>query len=154
MQIKSHKDFWSGVMFVTLGIGFAWGALNYKFGTNARPGPAYFPFGLGVLLATLGAIEIFKAMVVGKPDGDHIGPWAWKPLGVILGAVAVFGVALPTLGMVIAIPMLVTISAMAGDDFKWIEALINSAILTVTSWVIFMWGLNLTIPLWPKAFTG
>lgn len=154
MKIKSEKDFWSGVMFVTVGLGFGLGALNYKFGTNARPGPGYFPFGLGMLLAILGAIEIVKSLVVGKPDGDRIGPWAWKPLGVILGAVAVFGVALPSLGMVVTIPLLVFVSALAGDEFKWSETLINSVILTVTCWVVFMWGLNLTIPLWPKALVG
>ena len=40
MKIKSQRDFWSGLMFVVIGIGFAWGALNYSFGTSARPGPA------------------------------------------------------------------------------------------------------------------
>ena len=49
MKIKSQKDFWSGLMFLVVGIGFAWGALNYSFGSSARPGPGYFPFGLGIL---------------------------------------------------------------------------------------------------------
>ena len=39
MKIKSQKDFWSGLMFVAVGIGFAWGATGYSFGTSARPGP-------------------------------------------------------------------------------------------------------------------
>ena len=47
MKIKSEKDFWSGLMFIAIGVGFAWGATNYSFGSSARPGPAYFPFGLG-----------------------------------------------------------------------------------------------------------
>ena len=47
MKIKSQKDFWSGLMFIVVGIGFAWGATNYSFGSSARPGPGYFPFGLG-----------------------------------------------------------------------------------------------------------
>ena len=49
MKIKSEKDFWSGLMFILVGVAFAWGATNYSFGSSARPGPAYFPFGLGVL---------------------------------------------------------------------------------------------------------
>jgi hypothetical protein len=55
LKIKSEKDFWSGLMFVAVGVGFAWGATVYSFGSSARPGPAYFPFGLGVLMAVLGA---------------------------------------------------------------------------------------------------
>ena len=39
MKIKSQRDFWSGLMFVAVGVGFAWGATNYSFGTSARPGP-------------------------------------------------------------------------------------------------------------------
>ena len=54
VQIKSQKDFWSGVMFILAGVGFAWGATNYNFGSAARPGPGYFPFGLGILLAMTG----------------------------------------------------------------------------------------------------
>ena len=50
MKIKSQKDCWSGLMFVVVGIGFAWGATSYSFGASARPGPGYFPFGLGILI--------------------------------------------------------------------------------------------------------
>ena len=34
-------------------VGFAWGATNYSFGVAARPGPGYFPFGLGIILAVI-----------------------------------------------------------------------------------------------------
>lgn len=149
MKIKSQTDFWSGLMFLLVGLGFAWGATEYSFGNSARPGPGYFPFGLGILLAVLGAVVLFKALTIESEDGDPIGAIAWRPLGVIVGAIALFGWALPHLGMVIALPLLVVISAMAGDEFKWLEALMTAAVLTVGSWFIFVWGLNLVIPLWP-----
>jgi hypothetical protein len=68
---------------------------------------------------------------------------------VITGAVAGFGWALPHLGMFVALPLLVIGSALAGDEFKIRDALINSVVLTIGSWVIFIWGLKLTIPLLP-----
>ena len=40
MKIKSQRDFWSGLMFIVVGIGFAWGATNYSFGTSAGPARA------------------------------------------------------------------------------------------------------------------
>ncbi len=150
MKIKSERDFWSGLMFLVVGIAFAWGATRYNFGSSARPGPAYFPFGLGALLALLGALVLFKALTIETEDGEKIGPWAWKPLAFIVGTVAVFGWALPHLGMFIALPILVVVAALAGDEFHWGEALFNAAILTAGSWVIFIWGLNLTIPLKPS----
>ena len=149
MKIKSERDFWAGLMFLLIGIGFAWGATSYSFGSSARPGPGYFPFGLGVLLAVLGAIVLFKALTIETEDGERIGAWAWRPLLWIIGSVVMFGVALPRLGMIITLPALVIVSALAGDEFHWGEALINAVVLTVGSWVIFSWGLGLTIPLWP-----
>ncbi|UDF37694.1 UNVERIFIED_ORG: tripartite tricarboxylate transporter TctB family protein [Shinella sp. XGS7] len=149
MKIKSQRDFWSGLMFLVVGLGFAWGATEYNFGNSARPGPGYFPFGLGILLAVLGGVVLFKALTIESEDGDPIGAIAWRPLGIIVGAIVVFGWALPHLGMVIALPLLVVLSALAGDEFKLHEALLTAAVLTVGSWVIFVWGLNLVIPLWP-----
>ena len=32
MNIKSQKDFFSGLMFMAVGIAFAWGATTYKVG--------------------------------------------------------------------------------------------------------------------------
>jgi hypothetical protein len=150
LKIKSQRDFWSGLMFIAVGLAFAWGATNYSFGSSARPGPGYFPFGLGILLALLGSVVLFTALTIETDEGDPVGKFAWKPLGFIVGTVAVFGWALPHLGMFIALPVLVIIAALAGDEFHWGEALLNSAILTAGSWVIFIWGLNLTIPLYPS----
>ena len=150
MKIKSEKDFWSGLMFIAVGLGFAWGATEYSFGSSARPGPAYFPFGLGVVMAVLGAMVLFKALTFEVEGGDKIGAWAWKPLLIIVGAVAGFGFILPKLGMIISLPLLIFVAAQAGDEFRWKEALINAAVITLMSWGIFIKGLSLTIPLWPS----
>lgn len=154
MKIKSQKDFWSGLMFVVVGLGFAWGATEYSFGSSARPGPAYFPFGLGILLAIMGALVWFASITVETEDGDRIGSIAWKPLIIITGSVVMFGVILPRLGMVLSLPLLIVVAALAGDEFHWKDALLNVVILTLGSWLIFIKGLSLIIPLWPKFITG
>ena len=154
MKIKSQKDFWSGVMFLVMGVAFAWGATNYNFGSSARPGPGYFPFGLGVLQALLGAFILFESLVVETEDGEPIGKWAWKPLLTISGSVAVFAWALPLLGMAVALPLLIIISSLAGSEFHWKDVLLNCVVLTVGSWAVFILGLKLVIPLWPRFITG
>jgi hypothetical protein len=154
VKIKSQKDFWSGLMFVATGLGFAAGATNYSFGTSARPGPGYFPFGLGVLLAILGALVLFKSLTIESEGGDPVGAIPWRPLGLITLSVVVFGLALPKLGMVISLPILIMIASLAGDEFKFKEVLINIVVLTVGSWAIFIKGLNLVIPLWPAFMTA
>ena len=153
MKVKSQKDFWSGLMFIVVGAAFAIGALNYSFGSSARPGPAYFPFGLGVLLVILGGMILFEALTIETEDGEPIGAFAWKPLFIILFSVGLFGVLLPRLGMVISLPLLVLMSAYASDEHTWVGSIVNAVILTLMSWVVFVLGLKLTIPMWP-AFLG
>ena len=154
MQIKSQKDFWSGLMFVGVGLAFAVGSLTYSFGSSARPGPAYFPFGLGVLMSVLGGMVLFTAMTVETEDGEPIGPWAWRPLLIVVGALVMFGFGLPRLGLIISLPLLVFVVSLAGDEFHWKEALFNAAVLTLMSWGIFVKGLNLTLPVWPTFLVG
>jgi hypothetical protein len=154
VKIKSQKDFWSGLMFVATGLGFAAGATNYSFGTSARPGPGYFPFGLGILLAMLGALVLFKSLTIESEGGDPVGAIPWRPLGLITLAVVVFGLALPKLGMIVSLPILIMIASLAGDEFRIKEVLINIVVLTLGSWAIFIKGLNLVIPLWPAFMTA
>ncbi len=153
MKIKSQRDFWSGIVFVAVGVVFAWGATSYRFGSSDQPGPGWFPFGLGLLLALLGALILFGSLVIETEDGAPVGRWAWKPLAAIAGSVAVFGWALPRLGLLIALPLLVAIGSLAGSDWRWREVLIGCVVLTAASWLIFVVGLGLAIPLWP-AFAG
>lgn len=140
-------------MFIIVGASFAIGALNYTFGSSARPGPAFFPFGLGVILALLGVVVLFTSLTIESEDGDPIGAIAFKPLLIVLAAVWVFGLVLPRLGMVISLPILIILSAMAGEEFHWGSAVLMSIALTVLSWAVFIKGLGLTIPMWP-AFMG
>jgi hypothetical protein len=154
LKIKSQRDFWSGLMFVATGIVFAVGATNYSLGTSARPGPGFFPLILSVIMAILGAIVLFKSLTIESEGGDPIGAIAWRPLIVIVASIAVFGAALPRLGMVVTVPILIVMTSFAGDEFHWKGVIANAIVLTFGSWVIFVWGLKLTIPMWPTFFGG
>ena len=162
MNIKSQKDFFSGVVFMAVGGAFAWGATTYTVGTGARMGPGYFPLMLGILLALLGAVITFKAMVVETEDGEKVGKWIWRPVGYIVAANIAFGILLggmpsiklPAMGMVIAIIALTLIAAKAGTEFILKEILILAAILVAGSYVTFILLLKLQIPVWPAFITG
>jgi len=149
MRIKSQRDFWSGLMFVVVGIIFAVGATNYSMGTSARPGAGYFPLLLSVIMAILGAIVLFKSLTIETPGGDPVGHIAWKPLLIIVASIAVFGITIELLGMIVSIPVLIFISSLAGDEFHWRDVIANAIVLTIFSWAIFIVGLKLTIPMWP-----
>ncbi len=157
MNIKSQRDFFSGLFFMGAGVAFAWGASSYNVGSAARMGPGYFPLLLGVLLAFLGGIMVFKALVIETQDGDKVGRWAWRPVGYIVAANLAFGVLigglpsvkLPSMGMVIAIYALTFIAAKAGAEFRWKEVAVLATLLAVGSYLTFIVLLKLQIPVWP-----
>jgi Tripartite tricarboxylate transporter TctB family len=157
VNIKSQKDFFSGLMFMVVGMAFAIGAYSYSMGDGARMGPGYFPRLLGILMAILGSVIIFKALTVATIDGEKLGAWAWKPLGYILGANLAFGILLgglpsiklPAMGLIAGIYALTIIASKAGDTFKMKEVLILATILAVGSYLAFIVLLKLQIPVWP-----
>ena len=161
MRIKSQKDFFAGLMFLLVGLAFAWGAGSYSIGTGARMGPGYFPMVLGVLLAVLGLIVTITALVVETPGGDPVGSIAWKPLVFIIAGNLVFGASIgglpsigrPPMGLIFGIFALTFVASNAGDEFKFKEVLILAIILSVFSYGAFIMLLKLQFPVWPTFLT-
>jgi hypothetical protein len=162
VNIKSQKDFFAGLMFMGVGVAFAWGATTYNIGTGARMGPGYFPLMLGVLLAVIGAAITFTALVVETEGGDKIGKIAWQPLIFIILANVVFGILLaglpslklPAFGLIVGIYALVFIASMAEAGWKFRTTLILATVLAIGSYLAFVVALKLQFPVWPAFITG
>ena len=141
MAIKSQKDFFSGLMFMGVGVAFAWGATTYNVGEGARMGPGYFPLMLGILMAILGVAITFKALVVESVGGDKIGKWAWKPLIFVILANLAFGMLLaglpsikfPAFGLIVAIYALTFIASVAEPGWKVKNTFILATVLAAGS---------------------
>lgn len=41
-RVSSPKDFWTGLIYVALGLSALWFGRDYRFGTAGRMGPGYF----------------------------------------------------------------------------------------------------------------
>ena len=162
MRIKSQKDFFAGLMFLVVGIAFAWGATTYNIGQGARMGPGYFPLMLGILLAVIGLFITFEALVVETEDGEKIGKAAWKPLFFIIGANVIFGICigglskigLPAMGLIAGIYALTFTASLAGEEFRAKEVFILSTVLAALSYLAFIVLLKLQFPVWPTFLTN
>ena len=148
MQLRNKQDFWSGVMFVALGIGFALGATSYSMGTAARMGPGYFPFWLGVCLAVLGAYVAISALRENTEENE-VGKFDFKILFIVVGSVIFTGVVLNVLGVYLSVFLLVFLSSFASHDFNWKVAVAVGVFLVIFVWAAFIKGLGLVFPLWP-----
>jgi len=150
MQINNKQDFWSGVMFIGLGVAFAIGATKYSMGTSARMGPGYFPFWLGVCLAGLGAVVALGALSP-KAQKTAVEPFHWKVAGIIIGATVLCGLVFNFLGVYISIFLLVAVCSLAAHDYDWKVSFATGLFIVVFVWLAFVKGLKLVFPLWPAS---
>ncbi len=144
--IRSPKDFWAGILFIAFGTAAIAIAVNYPVGTAGRMGPGYFPRGLGGLLVFIGLILALKAL---RTTGAPIGFGDLRPLVIVLGSIALFGLVAPYFGMVVATVVLIIVSSFASHEFRLRTAIISAILLAIFSVVAFGYGLNLQLPLWP-----
>jgi len=68
----------------------------------------------------------------------------------ITAATIIFAVTVRPLGLVFATFVSLVISSIATEEGSWIETIIWSAILTTFCSLLFPWGLNLPLQLWPR----
>lgn len=152
MQLRNKQDFWSGVMFSLLGLGFAWKATSYSMGTAARMGPGYFPHWLGIIMAVLGAVILLGSLRP-KAEKTEVAKFDFQILGIIISAIVLFGILLRPMGLIFSLFTLVTIASFASHEHNWKVTGANAIFLTLLCWLSFVKGLKLVFPIWP-AFLG
>jgi putative tricarboxylic transport membrane protein len=152
MRVRNPRDFWAGAIYLALAIVAIWMGRSYPQGTSARMGPGYFPIALGSLLAILGTVSIARSFI--RP-GEAITAFAWRPLALVLGATALFGLLLERLGILVALPLLILVGALASRnsrlDMTSIAALVGLVTFCI---VVFVKGLGVPMPLIGTWFGG
>lgn len=138
------KDFWSGVVFLVVGTFFVVQGRNYQMGAAMQMGPAYFPTLLGALLALIGLVLVARTMI--RP-GLSVGRLAYGKVALVALSTVLFALLLRRTGLIVALILLVLVSAYASRRFRWPAALIVAAILAAGSSVLFVWLLHLPLPL-------
>jgi putative tricarboxylic transport membrane protein len=150
-MIRSTKDFWTGLIYLSFGVSAILIARDYSLGTGGKMGPAYFPTILGGLLVVIGAIAVIRSFVV---PGAPIGAFAFKGLILVTAAVLVFGFVVRGAGLVVALPLLVIVTAVASSRFRWRPTLIMAAGLTIFCVLVFIKGLGIPLPIVGPWFGG
>lgn len=150
MRIRSPRDFWAGLLFIAIAVGFAWLASAYRYGTAQRMGPGFFPTYVAGALGLLGLVIFLRSFVTSGPAVDQFG---MRQLLVTLLAVGTFGIALTYAGLVAAILALVIVGAMADPEVRVGETILLAIFLTVFSVAIFVYLLGLPLQVWPDGFS-
>jgi uncharacterized membrane protein len=118
---------------------------DYAMGSAGRMGPGYFPTAVAGLLFLVGAVAVARAFL---QPGEVIGTLPFKPLLLIVGSVVSFGLLLPLLGLVLALIIVVLLSAAASDHFRfhWLATAGLIGLVAFCS-ALFVFGLGVPMPL-------
>ena len=141
---RNPKDLWTGVLFIAVGLAAIIFVRNHQMGTAMRMGPAYFPTMLGLLQVMIGIAVVLRALV--RP-GLPLGQFALAKLALVLGAIVLFGLLLRGLGLIIAIIVIVVLSAYASKNFRWPVALVLAVGIAICSAIVFVLLLGIPIPM-------
>lgn len=145
----SVPDLMAGGSFVVLGLAFAIGGSRYDVGTALRMGSGYVPLALGSILAVLGLVIVVASFRGVDPTVAHAdrGPIPWQRMGLLVGAIMVFGFTVDGLGLGPSLLVTTFMAALAGHDTRPVRAAVIALGLTALCLAIFVFALQLRLPI-------
>jgi hypothetical protein len=148
MTARNRPDIVSGLLFTIFGAATFLLSRRYDMGTLSDMGPGYFPAMGGVGLLIVGLVVTVRGFFA--TEAVEIERLSLKHVVLVLGPVLAFGILLQPVGMVISSLILVIGSAYASQEFHWRYAVFTAIVLTAGCYAIFVYGLGLPMPTWPK----
>jgi len=152
MTIRNQKDFVAGLLFLLVGLGFAYASAQYRLGTPARMGPGFFPLALGSLLALFGGGVMFGALGRSDEDGGRLSGFNFRSLIAIVLATIVFAWMIRPAGVLATVAVVAVIASFAATKVPLRVAFANVAIQMVIAYAVFHYLLGLQIPVLPTVF--
>ncbi len=123
-----------------------WLGRDLPGGADGGMGPGTLPKGLVVLLGLLGLLLLGGSL---SQERSRLEPWSVRGPLCILGALVVFGLAVRPLGLAVAGPLAIVVSAFASDEVRWRETIVFGLLMTAFCVGLFKFALGLPIPLAP-----
>ena len=151
LKVKSPEDFWSGLIFIGIGILAMYLSRDYPMGSALRMGPGYFPTWLGGIMAGFGVIITFLSFKMELQAPEEI-PWSFRPWIVLSASLVVFGLLMDYVeaGFVPALVVLIIGCALAHKDVHWFETILVCifGILSFVGLFIYVIGLPYRLFWW------
>jgi hypothetical protein len=150
LRVLARKDVLAGLMFIAVAVFGLWASRNYPIGTALRMSTGYVPRLLCWILLGLGVVIMANGLRAADNRAAFAGAQHWRALIFVPGSLLVFAFAMDRLGVVIATVLLVVVGSIAGRELRLLEVVGAAVVLVVLTLVIFIWGLELPIPVWPE----
>ena len=150
LQFLARKNVLAGALFMAIALLGLFLSRDYSVGTALRMGTGYVPRLLCWALLALGACVLVQGLRETPGGQGTVARFGWRPLVLVSAGLALFALTLERLGLVVAILLLTVAGAYATHGRGIVETLLAVLVLTALSWGIFIYGLQLTIRVWPE----
>ena len=147
MRIKGSQDFAAGLLFIVVGATALWIGADYPRGTARNPGTGVLPFILSWSLIGTGGLLWIKALAA---EGASLTSWAWRPVIMATLAAIAFALSVDRFGLVVAMVLSMTLTALGTPETRWVEYSVFAVILIAVAVAMFIYGLGMPISILPK----
>lgn len=142
-----RNEFLSGLFVLALG-GICFAAVgDLEIGTAQEMGPGYVPRALAWFLLVAG---VGMTLAGARRSLPRRASFALRPVLCIGAAVVLFGATVDRLGIVIAVILSTVVATFASPISRWRETPAVALALAVVAALVFVKGLGLAIPIWPR----
>ena len=145
-MIRAPQDAAGGVFLILLAIFALWQGADLSAGTLGQIGSGMLPRALAVLTLLCGVTLVVESVLT---RGAGLDRWGVRGPVFILGAAVAFALAVRPLGLAVAGPLVVMVSAMASRETRPVETLVFGTVITIFCLLLFKFALNLPIPVAP-----
>jgi hypothetical protein len=146
IRIKSSNDIFFGALLIMAGTVTAIIVWPLRVGSAREMGAGYMPLMLSWMAIALGSLLVARGLIAAGPPRER---WSWRPLAAIAAAVGLF-ILVERIGLVLAVAGGVLIARLGDHEAQWREAIAFAALLALFSALLFVIGLKLPFPLWPR----
>jgi putative tricarboxylic transport membrane protein len=146
LPVGSRQDYFGGLGLLALSLFALWAARDL-------PGMRGFAFGPGtaprMFAIMLGGLSIVVSFIGFFAKSVPIQPFGIRGPIFILASTFLFALCIRPLGLVFTSFISIVVSAFATTEVRWLETIIWAAVLTLFCALLFPYGLNLPLPMWP-----
>lgn len=141
--LKSPQDFGAGLFLIAFAAIGYFGGWALPMGHLSGIGSGMMPKVIAMLVAAFGVLLIFESLATKGPVLER---WALRGPFFVLGAILLFAWTIRPLGLIVAGPLAVVVSAFADKDTRLVEVVIFALVMTALCGLMFKEMLALPIP--------
>lgn len=145
IKVRSPQDLGAGALFLLIGAAGLYFGRELQYGSARSMGPGYFPAIISSLIMLLGLIVAGRSFAI---DGPAIERLHFRPIFMLVVALAIFGFLISKIGVVLSASLMMVVAAYARPKVNLVETLIFAAAMTAFVVVVFVYGLQQPMPLW------